>query len=164
MTRETKEQTLLDLLPHIRHEAARFARRFGFEAADIEQEACIAAWKSLDTFDPSLGYQVWTYVSSTIRWALLGYWGKSRQKRRFPSKRPEHLAAEPSDHRTNPLDLQREFAEAIQPCNCVEKEVLALWLRDGYTTAEIGERMHVSHQRVSQRAKCGLEKIRRRIA
>jgi RNA polymerase sigma factor (sigma-70 family) len=161
MTRETKERLFLDLLPMIRAAGRTFARRAGYPVDDIVQEASIAAWVGLDSYDASKS-QPWTYAAHCIHWHLLTYWRRAHNKSRFADNRPATLTDEPADHRLNEYGSSMEFEELISVCSEVDRDVVLLRYRDGLTQQETGERLGITHQRVQVKEKRALGRMRER--
>lgn len=162
MTRETKERLLLDLLPMIRAAGRSFARRAGYPADDIVQEASIAAWVGLDSYDASLS-QPWTFITRCIHWHLLTYWRRAHNKSRFADTRPASLTTDVTDHRENEFSGSLEFEELLTVCSEVDRDVVLLRYRDGLTQQETGERLGITHQRVQVKEKRALNRIREHV-
>lgn len=142
MTRDEKESTLLKLLPGVRMQACKFARRFRLDHNDCVQEACLAAWKSLELFDASLGFTVWTYMERWVGFALLNL-SRRRAKQR---ERESALPVDVAEHRREWSAM--EFGELLEPCRPRDREVMRALYVEGLTQQEIGEREGVTHQMI----------------
>lgn len=175
MDREQKERLLVDLLPLIRHVAGKFSRHaVGFEYDDVYQEACIAAYKALDTFDASLGV-LSTWVWDAIVLHLKSRWVKAHRAKRWTGEKPKSLSLTGRwhnsdnemwangipDYRSDPFEQQADFNEAIRPCYCHERELLIRHYYEGYTFQEMGEQQHLSTQRVQQKTAAAIARLRR---
>jgi RNA polymerase sigma factor (sigma-70 family) len=154
MTHDEKERLLIQFLPGIRMEACKVARRFGLDYGDCIQEACLAAWKSLELFDPSLGFGVWTYMERWVAFSLLSLCGKRRRQR----DREAVLDHDVSDHRRD--WSPQEFEDLISPCHYQDRDVLRAMYVQGLTQEEIGRERGVTHQRIAQYHRRALTKIR----
>jgi RNA polymerase sigma factor (sigma-70 family) len=175
MDRTEKERLLLDLLPLIRHVAGKFSRHdVGFERDDVQQEACIAAYKALDEYDPALGIKLSTWVWNGIVFHLKSRWATAHHPKRWTEDRPWSLSFKAGgdednklladtipDHRSSPFQEQFEFQEAIRPCFCHERSLLIQHFYQGYTFQEIGEQQHLSGERIRQKTAAAIERLRR---
>lgn len=157
MTHDEKERLLLDLLPQIRIEAARGARRSGYLADDLYQEACMAAWTALDHFDESRS-RLWTFISACIQWRFLTIWRMAHNKSRFNPLKPEQASINIPDYRRE--WHPGEFDELTAPCRPRDREVLRAIYVDGLTQDEIGKQQGVTHQCISQIHRRALTAIR----
>lgn len=162
MTHDEKERLLLSLMPNIRAAGRSFARRSGYPADDMVQEACIAVWVGLENYDPLLS-SVRTFADRCIYWRLLTYWRKAHDKRRFPETRPAELPTEVQDYRGSECRSSLEFEELIQCCRPRDAEVLRLQFAEGLTQDEIGEQQGCSHQAINQCKRRALTTIRAQL-
>jgi RNA polymerase sigma factor (sigma-70 family) len=160
MTRETKERLMLDLLPQVRMEASKAARRFGGNRDDLIQDASLATWIALDHFDASLGFQLWTFISSVVRYRLMNTWRTTKRHKRTPAI---GLCEEESDYRTSEYNPDSEFADLIKCCRPRDAEILKAMFVDGLTQSEIGQQQGCEHQAISTCARRAMATIRERL-
>lgn len=110
MTRDQKERLLLDLLPYIGAEAARFARRCSIPRDDLQQEATLSAWIAIDRIDETLGYKAWTFLRPRVVGAMTDYARKrghllgSTRGRKMPAMGSLVAGGMVLNHRTTPQD------------------------------------------------------------
>lgn len=162
MTHDEKERLLIELLPNIRAEAARFARRTHQAIEDAIQDGLLFAWMSLDSFDPARNVKPWTYVANLVRWKLLDKFRRSLSLRRKPAGHyPEALNGDTViDHRANERQQAREFAEWLTPCREREAAVLTAIYVGGRTCSELARDEGISCSAISSVAQRGLKRIR----
>lgn len=150
MTRDEKEQLLISILPFIRRQTARLCLRTGMPYEDSLQEACIAAWYSLDTYEPAKGSPL-TYVTKPIRWRLVMRFKQSIN----PIRKPEgHYPASLGPDDMLP-DSRREvstmeFDELVACCREDDQEIIRAIYLEGFNQRELGERHCLSRQRITQ--------------
>jgi len=159
MTHTEKERLFLDLLPQVRMEASKAARRFGGDRQELIQDASLAAWIALDHFDASLGYQLWTFIASCVRYRLMTSWYTQKRHKRTPAI---GLCEDEQDQDAEYCE-QAEFENLLQGCRPRDAEILRLKYIDGKSNREIGEQQGCSHQAIGECARRGLAVIRERL-
>lgn len=160
MTRETKEQTLLSILPFIRGQTARACRKTGMPYEDMLQEACIAAWYSLDTYEPAMGSPL-TYVTKPIYWRIVSLFKQSINPIRKPEGHyPASLGPDDLLPGIQPEASTLEFDELLSACRCSDREIMREIYVEGFTQTEAAERHHLSRQRITQMHQRALNTIR----
>jgi RNA polymerase sigma factor (sigma-70 family) len=158
MTHETKERLYLDLLPQMRIEASKAARRFGGNRDDLIQEACLAAWIAIDEFDESRGVKLWTFIERCIYFRLLTVWNTSKRHARTPAI---GLVFDEADNHRNESEEALAFADLIEgKIRPRDAEVLRLLCVEGYTLEEIGKQQGCSRQAINLCAKRGVERLK----
>lgn len=161
MTHEERERLLIELLPNIRAEASKFARRAHQSIEDSIQDAILFAWVSLKTFDESHGVKPWTYVSNLVRWKLADKFRSSITPRRKPDGHyPESLNIEVQDRHPNLVDQLRDFREYLGPCREREAAALTAIYVEGKTCTEMAQAEGISTSAMTQVARRGLERLR----
>lgn len=160
MNHTEKERLFLDLLPQVRMEASKAARRFGGDRQELIQDASLAAWIALDHFDPSMGYQLWTFIASCVRYRLMTSWYTQKRHKRTPAI---GLCETEVDHRSNEYREPIEFEQLIQGCRPRDAEILRKQYIEGLSNREIGEQQGCSHQAIGECARRGRGVIRERL-
>ncbi len=162
MTHDQKERLLIELLPNIRAEAGKFARRARMDREELIQEGAMEAWRCLDRFDEALGYQVWTFIATCINNRFGNLWAKSRRQCRWDG-RSTSLQFDVPGREPEPTIVDK-FVDLIAYCKPRERDILTRIYRDGVTQQEIGQNTSVTYQCISQVARRGLNRIREHFA
>jgi RNA polymerase sigma factor (sigma-70 family) len=122
MTHDEKERLFLSVLPFIRRQTWRMCRRTGMSFEDMTQEACIAVWNSLDTYNPNAG-TLTTYTDRPIYWRLRGLFLQAINPIRKPQGHcPGSLRRDVPDCRRKHSAL--EFEETLSFCRDGDREII----------------------------------------
>ena len=132
--------------------AGRFFRR-PEDVEDAAQETFLQAWKKLDTYKAKAPFEHWlTRVCLNRCYARL-----RRQK-------PDDLPLEPERDGPAPapnVDARLEVEQLLRPLSPEDRFVLLLLDGEGWTTAEIAERLGWTRVNVKVRAHRARKKLRR---
>ncbi|MFC8686368.1 sigma-70 family RNA polymerase sigma factor [Brevibacillus porteri] len=130
----------------------------GMDAEDLFQIGCMGLMKAIEKFDPSLNFKFSTFAVFRIRSEL------SRVLRYYKREKRREIRTVQIDQKVK--DTGALLLEVITDHHSFEEEVInqerieeamriepliTRYLMSGYTQKEIGEKMGITHQRVSKR-------------
>lgn len=96
MSSNGDEQHLADLLPAVRDAVAALSREFGQPYDTLWADACLGAWRSVQTWRPDGGANRRTWAMRHVRWAVIDGLRRDQPKRD-----------------TRPLSLEQLIADAL---------------------------------------------------
>lgn len=183
MTNDAKEQLLLDLLPHIKAEAAQLSRRSRVPAEDLAQEGSLAAWRAMDRRDESLSYRAWTFLRYRVVGAMKDYIRSKRhllgstQYHKLPrvaslamsssvDGRATALGETVPDTHPDPLDEAISldgFEMILKRCYPKERVLLRRIFINGTTQTEIAAEQGVALSAISNRFQRAMGRIRETV-
>ena len=133
------------------------------EAEDVTQQVFVTAWRGRHTFSPELGnLPAWLLGNARHR-VLDRQRGRAREVRLVRAAlddATERGEAEPPEVVTDRLLLAEEIAQLADP----RRSILTLAFYDGYTYAEISERLELPIGTVKSHARRALLHLRRRLS
>ena len=133
------------------------------EADEVTQQVFVAAWRGRHTFRPDLGsFPAWL-VGNTRHRVLDRQRSRAREVRLLRAvqdQTPDRDDAEAPDLVTNRLLLAGEIAKLPDP----RRAILTMSFYDGYTHAEISDRLGLPIGTVKSHARRALLHLRHRLA
>jgi len=117
--------------------------RADYDFEDLAQIGRIYILHALEDYDPEAGMTLSTYIIQRIRWGL------NTSLRHFSI---DDMNSEQSD-RWHPFTDERDtdsFSEMIEGLSPARKWIMEMRFVDGLTLAQIGEKVHRSHEWVRQ--------------
>jgi RNA polymerase sigma-70 factor (ECF subfamily) len=133
------------------------------EAEDVTQQVFVSAWRGRHTFRPDLGSLPAWLLGNTRHRVLDSHRGHAREVRLVRAAGDEaagHNVHDAPDALTDRLLLADEIAKLDDP----RRSILTLAFYDGYTHAEIAERLGLPLGTVKSHARRALLHLRGRLA
>ena len=128
--------------------------RLDFDLEDLAQIGRIYILKALEDYDPDAGMTLSTYIITRIRWGLNTSLRSHmpRAKRETLHFSIDDMNSEQSD-RWHPFTDERDtdsFSEMIEGLSPARRWIMEMRFVDDLTLAQIGEKVHRSHEWVRQ--------------
>jgi len=154
----TQEQALAqfdDAVYKYAHQWMRYPSiRLDFELEDLAQIGRIYILKALEEYDPEAGMTLSTYIIQRIRWGLNTSLRSHmpRAKREVVHFSIDQMNSEQSDrwHPYTEEDDTDTFSEMIAGLSPARRWIMEMRFVDDLTLAQIGEKVHRSHEWVRQ--------------
>ena len=128
--------------------------RADFDLEDLAQIGRIYILKALEDYDPDAGMTLSTYIIQRIRWGLNTSLRSSmpRAKRETVHFSIDQMNSEQSDrwHPHTEEDDTDTFSEMIAGLSPARRWIMEMRFVDDLTLAQIGEKVHRSHEWVRQ--------------
>ena len=140
---------------------SRSARRLTqSELDDVVQEALMAVWRKLRTYDGSARIESWA-----MRFAYLEYLSTLRGRSRDRLRRESALPAEPSVHPRLPAALEHEELHlALGRLPERHHDILYLKYLEGLSMEQVAARLDIPLNTVKSRLHRGLQRMRAMLA
>ena len=128
--------------------------RLDFDLEDLAQIGRIYILKALEDYDPEAGMTLSTYIITRIRWGLNTSLRSHmpRAKRETIHFSIDDMNEKQSDrwHPYHEEELPYTFAEMIEGLSPARRWIMEMRFVDDLTLAQIGEKVHRSHEWVRQ--------------